>query len=223
MHRYAPHLIYPPTCVLPTCHQHRCSQQHEIFDCPAVRPLWAVTARLAAELADPDPIPTDMYEYFRMLLIHGNTAKSPHGPIDTKVLVVNLVTLTIKAITNAYHSKMQEYEKRKPQPDPIKLTTQHRTNLRRQYLALLREEVKQLPHHVDTLRRRSRFANQVTRDPPHKYSERDLQLLPCYTYAIHNLPPAVEQLFLETWCKTHIVDIHTTPSGRAPRIRSPFH
>ena len=118
---------------------------------------------------------------------------------------------------------MQEYEKQKLQPDPDKLATQHRANLRRQYITLLREEVKQLPHHVDTPSKRNRFVNQVTRDPPHKYSERDLQLLPRYTYAIHNLPPAVEQLFLETWCKTHIVDIHTTPSGRVPRIRSPFH
>ena len=223
MHRYAPHLIHPPCCVLPTCQQCQCSQHHEIFDCTAVRPLWAATKRLVAELGDPDPIPTDIYEYFRMLLIHGNTAKSPHGPIDTKVLVINLITLTLKAITNAYYTKMQEYEKQKSQPDPAKLATQHRSNLRRQYVALLREEVKQLPHHVNTLSKRNRFTNQVTRDPPRKYSERDLQLMPRYTYTIHSLPPAIEQLFLETWCKTHIVDIHTAPSGRVPRIRSPFH
>ena len=123
-----------------------------------------------------------MYEYFRMLLIHGNTAKSPHGPIDTKVLVINLVMLTIKAITNAYYAKMQEYEKQKSQPDPTKLATQHRANLKRQYIALLRsrEEVKQLPHHVNTLSKRNRFTNQVTRDPPHKYSERNLELMPLH-------------------------------------------
>ena len=71
----------------------------------------------------------------------------------------NQATLTIKAITNAYYTKMQECEKQKLQPDPTKLATQHRANLRRQYLALLREEVKQLPHHVNTLSKRSRFTN----------------------------------------------------------------
>ena len=149
MHRYSPYLIHPPCCVLPTCQQCQCSQHHKIFDCTAVRPLWAATKRLGAELGDPDPIPTDIYEYFRMLLIHGNTAKSPHGPIDTKVLLINLVTLTLKAITNAYYTKMQEYEKQKGQvpgqPDPAKPATQHRSNLRRPYIVLLREEVKQFP------------------------------------------------------------------------------
>ena len=61
---------------------------------------------------------------------------------------------------------MKEYEKQKIQPDPAKLATQHRSNLRRQYVALLREVVKQLPHHVNTLSKRNRFATQVTRDPP---------------------------------------------------------
>ena len=43
-----------------------------------------------------------VYGCFRHLVVRGNTAKSPNGPIDTKILTTNLIALTIKAITNAY-------------------------------------------------------------------------------------------------------------------------
>ena len=34
--------------------------------------------------------------------------------------------------------------------------------------------------------------------------------------------PVTERLFLETWCKTHIVDVSNPPSGRTIHIRNPF-
>ena len=142
------------------------TQQHELFDCPAAWPLWAVTRRLVAELGDTDPVPATVYECFRHLVIHGNTAKSPNGPIDVKVLTTNLIALTIKAITGAYRAKMQAHQDQLANPDPVGLHAEHLRRIKQEYVALLRAEIRQIPHHVDTLYRRQRFAKQVIRDPP---------------------------------------------------------
>ena len=163
-----------------------------------------------------------MKEASVLLVIHGNTAKSPDGPIAVKVLTTNLITLIIKAITSAYHAKMRAYQDQVHNPDPASLHTEHLRRIRHEYTALLRPEIRQLPHHVDTLYRRQRFANQVTRDPPRKFTERELQLMPRPSYAIRNVNLVTVQLFLETWCKTHIVDVITPPGGETLRIRNPF-
>ena len=222
MHHYAPEKIYPNHCILHTCQGAQCTQQHELFDCPAVQPLWTVTRRLVTELGDTDPVPTTIYACFQHLVIHGNTAKSPDGPIAVKVLTTNLIALTIKAITSANHAKMQARQDQAHNPDPASLYTEHLRRIRHEYTTLLRAEIRQLPHHVDTLYRRQRFAKQVTRDPPRKFTERELQLMPRPTYAIRNINPVTERLFLETWCKTHIVDVSNPPSGRTISIRNPF-
>ena len=222
MQHFAPEKIYPSKCILPTCRGVLCTQQHELFDCPAARPLWAVTRRLVAELGDTDPVPATVYECFRHLVIHGNTAKSPNGPIDVKVLTTNLIALTIKAITGAYRAKMQARQDQLTNPDPVGLHTEHLRRIKQEYVALLRAEIRQIPHHVDTLYRRQRFAKQVIRDPPRKFTERELQLRVRPTYVLHKLNPVTERLFLETWCKTHIVDVHLSPSGRTLSIRNPF-
>ena len=222
MHHYAPEKIYPDHCILHTCQGAQCTQQHELFDCPAVQPLWAVTRRLVSELGDTDPVPTTIYACFQHLVIHGNTAKSPDGPIAVKVLTTNLIALTLKAITSAYRAKMQAHQDQAHNPDPASLHAEHLRRIRQEYTALLRAEIRQLPHHVDTLYRRQRFAKQVIRDPPRKFTERELQLMPRPTYAIRNISPGTERLFLETWCKTHIVDVFNPPGGRTIRIRNPF-
>ena len=138
------------------------------------------------------------------------------------MLTTNLIALTLKAITSAYHAKMQAHQDQAHNPDPASLHAEHLRRIRQEYTALLRAEIRQLPHHVDTLYRRQRFAKQVTRDPPRKFTERELQLMPRPTYAIRNISPGTERLFLETWCKTHIVDVSNPPGGRTIRIRNPF-
>ena len=138
------------------------------------------------------------------------------------MLTTNLVALTIKAITNAYHAKMQAYQDQAHNPDPASLHKEHLRRIRHEYTALLRAEIHQLPHHVDTLYRRQRFANQVIRDPPRKFTERELQLTPRLSYAIRNVNPVTVQLFLETWCKTRIVDVFNPPGGRTLCIRNLF-
>ena len=65
MHHYAPEKIYPSHCILHTCQGVQCTQQHELFDCPAVQPLWTVTRRLVTELGDTDPVPTTIRAYMR--------------------------------------------------------------------------------------------------------------------------------------------------------------
>ena len=187
-----------------------------------MQPLWAVTRRLVTELGDADPVPTTIYACFQHLLIHGNIARSPNGPIAVKILTTNLIALTIKAITSAYYAKMKAREDQSQNPDPVSLHTEHIRRIRREYTALLRAEIRQIPHHVDTLYKRQRFATQVIRDPPRKFTERELQLMLRPTYALRNTNPVTERLFLETWCKTHIVDLVISPSGRTIRIRNPF-
>ena len=78
----------------------------------------------------------------------------------------NLIALTIKAITGAYHAKMQARQDQLTNPDPVGLHTEHLRRIKQEYVALLRAEIRQMPHHVDTLYRRQRFAKQVIRDPP---------------------------------------------------------
>ena len=117
---------------------------------------------------------------------------------------------------------MQAHQDQLTNPDPVGLHTEQLRRIKQEYVALLRAEIRQMPHHVDTLYRRQRFAKQVIRDPPRKFTERELQLRVRPTYVLHKLNPVTERLFLETWCKTHIVDVHVSPSGRTLRIRNPF-
>ncbi len=97
--------------------------------------------------------------------MHGNTAQSPNGPIAVKVLTTSLIALTIRAITSAYYAKMSAHEEQLANPDPTALRTEHLRRIKQEYTALLRgpAEVRQIPHHVDTLYRRQRFAKQVIR------------------------------------------------------------
>lgn len=116
--------------------------------------------------------------------------------LHDSVLTTNLIALTIEAITSAYHAKMQAHEDQLHNPDPASLHTKHVRRIRHEYTALLRAEIRQLPHHVDTLYRRQRYAKQVTRDPPRKFTERELQLMPRHSYAIRNINLITERLFL---------------------------
>ena len=138
------------------------------------------------------------------------------------MLTTNLIALTLKAITSAYHAKMQAHQDQAHNPDPASLHAEHLRRIRQEYTALLRAEIRQLPHHVDTLYRRQRFAKQVIRDPPRKFTERELQLMARPSYAIRNISPVTERLLLESWCKTHIVDVFNPLGGRPFRIRNPF-
>ena len=117
---------------------------------------------------------------------------------------------------------MQARQDQLANPDPAGLHKEHLRRIKQEYVALLRAEIRQMPHHVDVLYRRQRLAKQVIRDPPRKFTERELQLMPRPTYTLHQLNSVTERLFLETWCKTHIVDVHLSPRGRTLRIRNPF-
>ena len=107
------------------------------------------------------------------------------------------------------------------------LRAEHLRRIRQEYTTLLGAKIRQIPHHVDTLYRRQRFAKQVNGDPPRKFTERELQLMPRPTYAFRNINPITERLFLEAWCleawcKTYAVDMVNLPSGRKIRIYNPF-
>ena len=120
LHINKPHLVYPAVCVLPQCAAYGapCSVQHELFDCPAVQPLWTYTHRLMAEL-DHDPVHiTTLYHVWRFIVLNGTDATPQQGPIATTMLKINLVALTIKAVWDAYRTKLKQYQDGAP-PDEV--------------------------------------------------------------------------------------------------------
>ena len=219
LHINKPHLVYPDACVLPQCAAYGapCSIQHELFDCPAVQPMWAYTHRLMAEL-DHDPVHiATLYHVWRFIILNGTDATPQQGPIATTILKVNLVALTVKAVWDAYRTKIKHHQDGAPSD---KVAATHRDECIHRYKALLKAEIKQLPHHIHALHSRRRFPSQKT--DGNKYEgERKLILRPKFHYDPHALRPAQELQFAATWCKTHCVSVIPGKRGKQLLISFP--
>ena len=96
----------------------------------------------------------------------------------------------------------------------------HRDECVHRYKALLKAEIKQLPHHIHALHSRRRFPSQKT--DGNKYEgERKLILRPKFHYDPHALRPAQELQFAATWCKTHCVSVIPGKRGKQLLISFP--
>jgi len=211
MHHFQPLTIYSPKCILRGCEYCDCTIQHELFDCPAVQPLWQMTHTLMRELGDTTTRVTNMYDFWKLLITRGTTASASMCHIPTDILVINLAALTIKAVWNAYVAKMKLYER---WSDPLQIRQEHSRRIRQEYTNLLRAEVYQLPHHVATLDRRKRYRKQDKPGTRPWQLERELQLARRPRYDTQSLGRPTEALFLATWCKTHIAEVTLSFSGQ---------
>ena len=127
-----------------------------------------------------------------------------------KIVNLNLITLTMKAIWNTYVGQMEKWRKQ-PIPTVRKYT---RRKLISSYKTQLQTEIYQLPHHLHSIKLHNFYKDKSIPST----LERDKVVAPAYSYKRKRLSKAETKAFRALWVKTGLVTIDES-DGPSPTCK----
>merc|ERR1712185_359521 len=136
---------FDPERICPTYHIFDCLQdstyQFEFFDNPMVRPFWQYTNQLLQHMQLPYQVSTIDQALLAIYDLGGNSDIN-------KIVNLNLITLTLKAIWNTYVGQMAKWR-----THIIPKVKQYaKRKLMSSYKTQLQSEIYQLPHHLHSIK-----------------------------------------------------------------------
>ena len=198
-HKFDPDRIYPAHNIFdPTS---RSTYQYEFFEAPMAQALWRYTNDLIHQMQLRIKVTTidDI-----LLAIHDLGGKSN----ILAIININLITLTVKAIWNTYVAQMAKWR-----TDDIQSVKKYaEKKILSSYATQLRQEIYQLPHHLNTIK-----IYNVYKDQRHRMLERDKCVMKTYTYNRKRLKDDQVKAYKNTWAKTRLITIE---EGQQPNPHS---
>ena len=189
-HRWDPSRIYPTHNIFDP--GRRSTYQYEFFETPLAAMLWRYTNRLIDHMNLSVKCTTIDQVLLAIYDIGGNSDIN-------KVINLNLITLTLKAIWNTYHQQMRKWTAQK---EIVAIMAYSKSQIVRFYKSQLRIEIEQLPHHINTIKIYNRY-----KDRRHATLERDKCVMRVFKYNRKRLRRSIIEAFEATWVKTGLVKI----------------